>query len=379
MNRAKSDFEVLILAPTGQDGLAAVDVLRSNQIFAQSYPDMNLLCERLKSHAGAILIAEEALTLENSAELRKVQSAQDPWSNIPIILMTSEYEKILSAEKILEILGTSGSLSILERPFKILTLVSTLRVALGSRQKQYEVSDLLQEQMKSLKQRDEFLSIASHELKTPLTSLKIQVQLRKRLVEKGNPLVYEPESVLTLVNMADKQVNRLTRLVDDMLDITRIQNGKLSLNVEVVEFHLLVKEVTQNFQEEFRAAKCELHVRLDDDLFIAGDVYRLEQVIANLLSNALKYGKGCPVHVDAKLDSEHVILSIKDEGMGIAAENHERVFERFERAVSASSIGGLGLGLYISRQIVELHKGTIRIESAPGVGSNFILKFPVNK
>lgn len=376
MKKSPSDLEILILAPTGQDGAAAVDVLTSNHIEAHAFADMSDLCERLKAPAGAILIAEEALTLESSDRLRNTLIAQEPWSSIPVILMTSEYEKILSAERIMEILGTGGSLSILERPFKILTLISALRFALGSRQRQYEVRDLLEEQERALKQRNEFLSIASHELKTPLTSLKIQVQIRKRLMDRNDPSVYSKESFASLVNITDKQILRLTRLVEDMLDITRIENGKLTLNLERLEFNQLVKEVLQTFEEEYRRAGCELRVDIADGLFIKGDRYRMEQVITNLLSNALKYGKSSPVDVKAYSEGNSIKLMVKDQGIGIAPENIQRVFERFERAVNSSSIGGLGLGLYITRQIVELHHGKIHIESTLGKGSEFTVEFP---
>ncbi len=376
MKNPASDLEVLILAPTGQDGGAAVEVLNTHRILARPFSDMTSLCERLKKPAGAVLIAEEALTLENSDQLKQAVSLQEAWSNIPIILLTSEFEKILSAERILEILGTTGSLSILERPFKILTLVSAVRVALGSRLRQYEVKELLEQQAKALKQRDEFLHIASHELKTPLTSLKIQVQLRKKLLEKNDPGVYSPESVTNLVNITDKQIRRLTRLVEDMLDITRIQGGQLTLNTEKIEFENLVKEVISNFDEEFRRAGCELRSEIAGGLTINGDRYRLEQVVTNLLSNALKYGNGCPVDVKASKDGKAIRLSVKDQGIGIDSTSQERIFERFERAVSPSSIGGLGLGLYITRQIVELHHGKIYLESTVGKGSEFILEFP---
>lgn len=376
MTSLSSDFEILIMAPTGQDGIAAVEVLKSHGIQSQSFADMNGLCSRLNSSVGGILIAEEALTLENSDQLRYALSLQEPWSNLPIILMTSEFEKILSAERILEMLGAGGSLSILERPFKIITLISAIRVALTSRQKQYEVRELLFEQVKALRQRDEFLSIASHELKTPLTSLKIQVQIRKKLMERNDPSVYSEESVSNLVTMADKQILRLTRLVEDMLDITRIQNGKLTLNVETLEFDVLVKEVIQNFDEEYRRAGCELNADISESLKVQGDRYRLEQVIANLLSNALKYGDGCPVAVKLTREGETVKLSVKDLGIGIEEESHERVFERFERAVSPSRIGGLGLGLYITRQIVELHHGRIYLESNQVKGTEFLIELP---
>lgn len=376
MNRLTSDFEVLILAPTGQDGVAAVEVLKTHGILAHAFYDMTGLCARLKSPAGAILLAEEGLTMENSDHLRLALSRQEPWSNLPIILMTSEFEKIMSAEKIMEILGSGGTLSILERPFKILTLISAVRVALGSRQRQYEVRDLLLDQQKALKQRDEFLSIASHELKTPLTSLKMQVQIRQKLMERDDPSVFAEQSVRSLVNMADKQILRLTRLVEDMLDITRIQNGKLTLNIESLGLDELVKEVIHNFDEEFRRANCEIRTDIAEGIVIKGDRYRMEQVITNLLSNALKYGDGCPVDVKLARSGKNVILTVKDQGIGIDKENQERIFERFERAVSPTAIGGLGLGLYITRQIVDLHHGRIYLKSAVGKGSEFFLELP---
>lgn len=370
------EYEILILAPTANDGAAAAEVMSEYSIRSSVCKDMAELCDRINPSSGAILIAEEALTFENSDQLKDALSFQEPWSNIPIVLMTSDQEKIISAERILEILGMGGSLSILERPFKIITLISALRVALVSRQRQYEVRDLLRKQIESLKQRDEFLSIASHELKTPLTSLKIQVQLREKLFERNDVSVFEPEKVKSLVHMTGKQVNRLTRLVDDMLDITRIQNGKLSLNMDVVDFDVLVKEVIENFAEEYRNAGCDLSFRIPEALFLTGDRYRLEQVITNLLSNALKYGNGCPVEVVVTSTEKKIRLSVRDHGKGIAPENHERIFERFERAVSATSVGGLGLGLYITRQIVELHNGTIILKSTPGEGSDFVVELP---
>ncbi|MFL5786362.1 MAG: sensor histidine kinase, partial [Bacteriovoracaceae bacterium] len=195
---------------------------------------------------------------------------------------------------------------------------------------------------------------------------------------RNDPIVYSPESVSSLVNITDKQILRLTRLVEDMLDITRIQNGKLTLNVEKIDFAVLLEEVLNNFQEEYRRANCELTFDIAEGLMISGDRYRLEQVITNLLSNALKYGNGCPVHVRLFREQEELVLSVKDQGIGIDEESKERIFERFERAVSPATIGGLGLGLYITRQIVELHHGKIIVESTLGKGSVFTLRFPSN-
>lgn len=231
----------------------------------------------------------------------------------------------------------------------------------------------------AIQSRDEFLSIASHELKTPLTSLKLQTQLRQRVLAKGDSSAFSAERLSTLFKGDARQIERLSRLIDDMLDISRISTGKLNLQPEPVDLCDIVKETLDRYRAQFDEVKVTLDVDICEGVIGSWDRYRIEQVVANLLMNALKYGEGKPVHVSVSRSGQMARITVKDQGIGIAKENHSRIFNRFERAISANEISGLGLGLYIVRQIVEMHQGQIWVESELGKGSVFIVELPVER
>jgi PAS domain S-box-containing protein len=225
--------------------------------------------------------------------------------------------------------------------------------------------------------RDDFLSIASHELKTPLTALKLQAQMQQRNLSKGNLEAFRPEGLKRALDSEVRQINQLNRLIDDMLDISRINTGKLTIERERFDLCELAQEVIERFAAQFKASACDLSIECCDPVVGNWDRFRIEQVIANLLTNALKYGSGKPVHISAVRDGDMAKLTVKDHGMGIAPEDLERVFQRFERAVPSASISGLGLGLFIARQIVEMHGGRLSAESEVGKGSAFIVELPI--
>ncbi len=376
LSGVKSEETVLVLAPLGQDAALAAAVLHQSGIHSETFPNLERLCRRLHSPAAALLITEEAITPEESITLKELLANQPTWSDIPIVLLTSRRDRQVYTQQILDFFSAGGNISLLERPFRTMTLVTALRVALRARRRQYQVRDLLREQQIALNQRDEFLSVASHELKTPITSIKLNVQMRKRFLRRGDQSVYSPEKVNALIATTESQVERLSRLVDDMLDVSRIENGKLSLSPEPVELASLVETVYENFASQFESAGSTF--RLEAKQMISGnwDRYRLEQVVANLFTNAIKYGAGRPIHVRVRAEDELAILYVRDLGIGIAPEDQKRVFNRFERAKSATTISGLGLGLYITREIVEMHGGRIRVQSALGEGSTFIVELP---
>jgi signal transduction histidine kinase len=228
----------------------------------------------------------------------------------------------------------------------------------------------------AVRARDEFLSIASHELKTPLTALKLQSQIRERQVVRNDTAILNPPAFLEMCRSDAKQVERLVRLVDDMLDIGRLGAGGLSMRFEKFDFAEMVREVSDRLKPQFALSGSSLEVECRGNLFGDWDRERMEQVVMNLLTNALKYGDGKPVKVEAVESGECVRLSVKDRGLGIEPENQSRIFNRFERAISPQVIGGMGLGLYITKQIVVAHKGTIQVESEPGKGSTFIAFIP---
>jgi signal transduction histidine kinase len=243
----------------------------------------------------------------------------------------------------------------------------------------YEVTDQVlarQRVEEAVRTRDTFLSIASHELKTPLTSLSLKLQALGRALQAqpGAAFVRFEAKDLELLR---RQVKRLAELVNALLDVTRIGTGRLTLDVEPVDLAELVREVAARFEHEAERAGCRLEVRDAGGLVGRWDRLRLEQVLVNLLSNALKYGAGQPVRVQVEALGERARLVVRDEGIGIDAEAQARIFEKFERAVSERHYGGLGLGLYVTRQLVEAMSGAIRVESTPGQGSTFTVELPL--
>ncbi len=229
----------------------------------------------------------------------------------------------------------------------------------------------------ALRARDEFLSIASHELKTPLTSMKMQLQMTQRHIARGDPGAYEPRRVDRLVEQASRQLARLGRLVDDMLDIARIRTGRLVIEPSQVDAVELTREVLERLGPHLAEAGTPARLEAPERLEAEWDRFRIEQVVTNLLTNAMRYGDHKPVVVTLRSLGERILLSVRDEGIGLARESQERIFNRFERAISASDVSGLGLGLFISRQIVEAHGGRIWVESdGPGHGATFFVELP---
>jgi signal transduction histidine kinase len=230
---------------------------------------------------------------------------------------------------------------------------------------------------KAIQLREDFMSIASHELKTPLTPLKMQLQLLTTFVTSGIVSAgAQGQALLKLIEASDQQIVRLSRLVEDMLDTSRISTGKLSLNREEVDLAELAHSVVERFHSLLASAKCHVQIVSHGDAHGKWDRLRIEQIINNLLSNAIKYGAGKPITITVSSQPGRAFLEVQDQGIGINRSDLGRIFERFERAVSVDRFGGLGLGLYISNQIVKAHGGTIRVESEPGKGSRFIVELP---
>jgi PAS domain S-box-containing protein len=226
--------------------------------------------------------------------------------------------------------------------------------------------------------RDEFLSIASHELRTPLTALSLQLDGLERSFARSPE---SPEQVRTArkVAMAVRQADRLASLIDGLLNVSRIATGSFRLELEAFDLVGLVHEVVQRFDEEAERRGSTVAVQVPDAVLGRWDRSRVDQALTNLLSNALKYGAGSPIDIVLADHGDRVTITVRDQGIGIAPEDRERVFGRFERAVSSSHYGGLGLGLYITSEIARAHGGSIAIDSEPGRGATFILSLPRQK
>ncbi|MCI0672597.1 MAG: MASE1 domain-containing protein [Myxococcaceae bacterium] len=231
----------------------------------------------------------------------------------------------------------------------------------------------LDEAREAVAARDEFIAIAAHELRTPLTALRLRLDtLVHQLRRKPGA-----EEVLAKLSTATRQTTRLAQLVESLLDVGRINTRQLKLERQPVELSALVAEVADRFSEEAGRSGCDLNVTLQGGITCWADAGRLEQALLNLLSNAVKFGKGKPIDVTLARVGDVAEVRVRDRGIGIAPEALERIFGRFERAVSAREFGGLGLGLFLTRQITEAHGGRVRVESTPGEGATFILELPV--
>jgi signal transduction histidine kinase len=235
---------------------------------------------------------------------------------------------------------------------------------------------LYRSSQEAVRLRDEFIAVASHELKTPLTPLNLRLQSLRRELDKGGP-VLDPSRLREHVAALQRQSKRLSTLVESLLDVSRLEAGRLELNLEYVDLSVLAREVTGRFAAQAVRSGTPLEVRANEPVVGIWDQVRLEQVVSSLLSNALKYGSGRPVLVLVERGPRGARLTVKDEGIGISPEHLPRIFDRFERAVSAEHFGGLGLGLYLTRHLVEAFGGTIRASSEPGHGATFEVDLPL--
>jgi signal transduction histidine kinase len=240
-----------------------------------------------------------------------------------------------------------------------------------------EVERRQQEAQEAIRVREEFLSIASHELRTPLTPLKLEVQSLSRAAARGILSDQGTGLLQRDLRLIGKQLRRLETLIYNLLDVSRITSGKLQLDLEEVDLVALLREAVQRLSEECRAAGTAITLEVEQPVVGRWDPARLDQVLSNLLSNALKYGAGRPIEVEVGEREGTAWLSVRDHGVGIAKEDQARIFDRFERAVSVRHYGGLGLGLYIAQSIVASHGGHIRVESQQGAGATFIVELPV--
>jgi signal transduction histidine kinase/HAMP domain-containing protein len=229
----------------------------------------------------------------------------------------------------------------------------------------------------AIRARDEFLSIASHELRTPMTPLKLQLQIFIRHIKKGTLLQLTQERLLEMAETSERQIGRLANLVEDLLDVSRISAGKLRLSREPFNFAEMVEEIVARYGHQLSTAGCKVDMKVDKTIVANMDRLRIEQVVVNLVTNAAKYASGKPIHIDLSQFGSTVRLAVKDEGPGIAYQDQDRIFDRFERVRSRDHVEGLGLGLYISKQIVEAHGGKIRVISKEGDGSMFIVDLPL--
>jgi signal transduction histidine kinase len=236
------------------------------------------------------------------------------------------------------------------------------------------------ETLEALKQavaaRDQFMSIASHELKTPLTSLQLQLQSLQRALYAG---AGDPDRVAHKLKAVTRATERLGELVNRLLDVSRISGNGIEIVREDFDLGDLAGDVVRRFRETLRESGSRVEVAAAVPVFGRWDRLRVHTIVTNLLSNAIKYGEGKPIEVKVDVDGARARLVVTDHGIGIAPTDQARIFERFERAVPERHYGGFGVGLWVARLVAEAHGGRIAVESLPGNGSTFTLELPLGE
>lgn len=335
----------------------------------------------LLQHDFALALVDVQMPNMDGFELAEIMRSTDRTRNIPLIFVTAaetDSRRVFQGYE-------AGAVDFLQKPLAPQIVISKVRIFLELytqkmklQKKLIKIKETEAGLQRALKSRDEFLSICSHELKTPLTTLKMQIQITNRLREKkGDDVAFSNENMIKFMNQADRSVDRIIHLVNDMLDISRVSNGKLSLNVEKVDLQKVVHDVSDRLSSFMELANCQVKLEIEKDVVGLWDKFRLEQVITNLLTNAAKYAPDKPVDVSLRKEGHQAILQVRDYGEGISEDNQKTIFDRFVRAVSSPSVSGLGLGLYISKQIVELHHGSISVDSKIGRGTTFTVALPL--
>jgi signal transduction histidine kinase/ActR/RegA family two-component response regulator len=369
---------VLILAPTQRDARISQSILAESGVASLACTTLDELCNEIEAGAGAIVLSEEALRRGGLSRLVEVVAQQPAWSDFPFLVLTGEGA---DSELALRTLETLGNVTLLERPVRVPALVSAVRAALRARRRQYQIRDHLAEARRIAdtlreadRRKDEFLAILAHELRNPLAPLRNSLETMRL---SGD----DPDTTRLARGIMERQVDQMVRLIDDLLDVSRVSRGKITLTRETLELRSIVMDALEVCRPVVGASSHQLSVTLPDQpVRIEGDRTRLVQVMCNLISNAAKYtSPGGRITVEARLEGADVVISVADNGVGIPANMLAKVFDLFTQVEGTleRSQGGLGIGLTLVKRLVELHGGTVQASSdGAWRGSRFVVRLP---
>jgi signal transduction histidine kinase/ActR/RegA family two-component response regulator len=362
---------VLIVAPIGRDAELMCSYLEAAGIKCAVRPNVDALCGEINDGAGALLFTEEALTPDVAPRLARVLDQQEPWSDVPLIILIGE--PLLDAQtRSFHTLGRRTNLTFIDRPVRIKSLVSAAQAALRARERQYQIRDLMQTLEDRVHERDRFLAILGHELRNPLGA----ILLASQMTDGDGKLNGEHAGLI------ERQSKHLTRLVNDLLDLSRVASGKIVLKKQVLDLAQVMRQSLETVDSAAREQNVRVELREPSTpLPVELDPVRADQIITNVLTNAIKYTPGGG-HVVITLEAEEdkAVIRVKDDGVGIAADRIGTIFELFAQAENAigRAQGGMGIGLSLVRNLLHLHDGTISAQSdGIGNGSQFTVKFPL--
>ena len=348
----------------------------------------------LLEHDFALAILDVQMPEMDGFELAQLMRGTEKTRHIPIVFVTAAGKEMNFAFQGYE----SGAVDFLHKPLDINAVQSKVNVFVALHQQRSETRRQVQalehsrqqqeallkelratqaELQRSLRLRDEFMSMVAHELRTPLNTLFLETQMRTVNLERGNLAAFEPEKLDKMVARDGRQIRSMVRLIDDMLDVSRITSGKLSIRREAVDLTSLVRRVADDLAPYAATTGSVLEVMAFEPIQGFWDAFRVEQIVVNLISNAVRYGQGQPVEISLAHTQNSAVIEVRDHGIGINARDQERIFDAFERVLHQDRTGGLGLGLFITKQLVDAHGGAITLQSQPGNGALFSVTLPL--
>ena len=366
----RAERRVLILAPFGRDAQLLEETLRRDDVATLSCGSLASLAQQAGQGCAVLLLAEEALGRDTGV-LAEVIARQPAWSDLPVVLMTQRGSDSPAVAKATE---TLGNVTLVERPVRVPALRSAVRTALRARERQYQMRTRMREREEADRRKDEFLATLAHELRNPLAPIRNTVNILR--------LSGPQQPGAELWEMMERQVRHMVRLVDDLLEVSRITRGKIELRRERVELAVVLAAAIETSRPLIEAAGHQLEVSLPGEpLVLDADATRLAQVFGNLLNNAARYTEdGGRIALAAERIAGEALVTVRDTGIGIAAESLPFVFDMFMQANPGPrrSQPGLGIGLTLARALVEMHAGTIGVASEGARrGSVFTVRLPL--
>lgn len=340
--------------------------------------------ELLLRYEFALAILDVMMPNMNGFELAQLMHSTERTRHTPIVFVTAVGRELNYSYQGYE----TGAVDFLYKPLDIAAVKSKVKVFVSLYQQRQEVKrkvDALEktrhklhltqvELQQALEMRDDFISMVAHELRTPLNTLSLESQTRLMLLAKGEMQAFGAEQLRTMFLRDSRQIDSMNRLIGDMADVSRIQSGRLSLRSSQVNLSALLRRVVDDLAQQAQTAGCEFSLDIHAEVEGNWDEFRVEQIIVNLLTNALRYGAGRPVAVSLEQDKTEVEIKVRDHGVGICSSDQQRIFNRFERLGTKEVREGLGMGLYIARQLAEAQGGSLHVESVLGQGATFCLR-----
>ncbi|MGZ8710988.1 MAG: ATP-binding protein [Thermoanaerobaculia bacterium] len=372
MSAEDSSRRVLIVAPVGRDAELMCTHLEAARVACHVCADVDEVCRELDRGAGALIFTEEALTPDTSPRLAQTLDRQPAWSDIPMIILTGVPLTSETRRRSFVTFGRRTNVTFVDRPVRIQSLVSAAQSALRARERQYQIRELMEKLEDRVHERDRFLAILGHELRNPLGAILLASQMR----EEDGRLDGEHADLI------ERQSKHLTRLVNDLLDLSRVVSGKIVLKRQVIDLADALRQSFETVTEPASRQHVSIEVRYaSEPLPVYADPLRAAQILTNVIGNAIKYTPaGGHVIVALERDGDQAVVRVADDGVGIAPDRIGTIFELFAQAENAigRAQGGMGIGLALVRNLLQLHDGTISAESdGLGNGSEFVVRLPI--